>query len=82
MKKLKYFFACAIVLVAVAISTIVFAEYKEQKVKGEVVQSWYRVTLNRVFQEEKEPDSTISVDYSRSFGSFPTVARDDEEDED
>lgn len=58
------------------------SEYKEQKVKGEVVQSWYRVTLNRVFQEEKEPDSTISVDYSRSFGSFPTVVRDDEEDED
>ena len=31
MKKLKYFFASAIVLVAVAISTVVFAEYKEQK---------------------------------------------------
>ena len=31
MKKLKYFFAIAIVLVAVAVSTIVFAEYKEQK---------------------------------------------------
>ena len=31
MKKLKYFFASAIVLVAVAVSTIVFAEYKEQK---------------------------------------------------
>lgn len=31
MKKLKYFFASAIVLVAVAVSTIVFAKYKEQK---------------------------------------------------
>lgn len=31
MKKLKYFFASVIVLVAVAVSTIVFAEYKEQK---------------------------------------------------
>ena len=31
MKKLKYFFASAIVLVALAVSTIVFAEYKEQK---------------------------------------------------
>ena len=31
MKKLKYFFASAIVLVAIAISTIAFAEYKEQK---------------------------------------------------
>lgn len=29
MKKLKYFFASAIVLVALAVSTIVFAEYKE-----------------------------------------------------
>ena len=31
MKKLKYFFTSAIVLVAVVVSTVVFAEYKEQK---------------------------------------------------
>lgn len=30
-------------------------EYKEQKSKGEVIQSWYRVTIKRVFNDEKDP---------------------------
>lgn len=48
------------------------SEYKEQKLKGEVVQSWYRVTLNKVFQEEKEPDSAVTVNYDRNYGGgFP-----------
>lgn len=55
------------------------SEYKEQKQKGEVVQSWYRVTLNRVFQDEKEPDSSVDVTYDRTFtGNFPDI---DEEDD-
>lgn len=57
------------------------SEYKEQKQKGEVVQSWYRVTLNRVFQDEKEPDSYVSVAYDRSYtGNFPAIDDEDEED--
>lgn len=32
-------------------------EYKEQKQKGELVQSWYRVTVKTVYNEEKDPIS-------------------------
>lgn len=30
-------------------------EYKEQKTKGEVLQSWYKVTVKRLYNDEKEP---------------------------
>lgn len=30
-------------------------EYKEQKAKGEVIQSWYKVTVKRLYNDEKEP---------------------------
>ena len=33
-------------------------EYKEQKSKGEVVQSWYRLVVKRQYNDEKEPDYT------------------------
>lgn len=32
-------------------------EYKEQKQKGEVVQSWYRLTVKTVYNDEKDPYS-------------------------
>lgn len=32
-------------------------ECKEQKSKGELIQSWYRVTVKTVYNEEKEPVS-------------------------
>ena len=31
-------------------------EYKEQKSKGEVIQSWYRLIIKRQYNDEKEPD--------------------------
>ena len=31
------------------------SEYKERKSKGEVVDSWYRVTLTKDVNDEKEP---------------------------
>lgn len=31
-------------------------ERKEKKLKGEVVDAWYRVTLVKDFNDEKEPD--------------------------
>lgn len=34
-------------------------EYKEQKQKGEVVQSWYRLTVKTVYNDEKEPFSSF-----------------------
>lgn len=36
-------------------------EYKEQKSKGEVVQAWYRVTIKRVFNDEKDPIDSYSL---------------------
>lgn len=40
-------------------------EYKEKKLKGEVEDSWYRVTLTKVFTEEKEPMGNFSITYER-----------------
>lgn len=39
------------------------SQYKERKAKGEVIDAWYRVTLVKVFNDEKEPDSQIEVSY-------------------
>lgn len=47
------------------------SEYKERKVKGEVEDAWYRVTLNKTFSDEKEPDCTASVEYTVVSGYFP-----------
>lgn len=35
--------------------------YKEQKQKGEVVDAWYRVSLTKVFDSEKEPVGVEAV---------------------
>lgn len=37
--------------------------YREKRSKGEVVDSWYLVTLNRQFTQEKEPEGFASVNY-------------------
>lgn len=39
------------------------SQYKERKQKGEVVDAWYKVTLVKVFNEEKEPDSQVGITY-------------------
>lgn len=36
---------------------------KEMKQKGEVIDSWYRVVLTKVFDAEKEPIGGFSIDY-------------------
>lgn len=33
-------------------------EFKEVKVKGEVVDTYYKVTVDKVFNDEKEPEVT------------------------
>lgn len=38
-------------------------EYKEKKSKGEVVDSWYKVTLVKNFTDEKDPDRCATVSY-------------------
>jgi len=39
------------------------SQYKERKQKGEVVDAWYKVTLVKVFNEEKEPYSQVGITY-------------------
>ena len=53
--------------------------HKERKAKGEVIDEWERVTLHKVFNDEKEPDSYVKVDYTKEPGFFPAPV--DEEDE-
>lgn len=38
-------------------------ESKEHKAKGEVVDTWNRLTLVKEFNEEKNPDSEIKIKY-------------------
>ena len=38
-------------------------EYKERKQKGEVVDAWYKVTIVKVFTDEKEPDTQVDISY-------------------
>ena len=35
----------------------------ERKSKGEVIDSWYRVTLTRSFSDEKEPEGQTYITY-------------------
>ena len=39
---------------------------KERKQKGEVVDSWYRLTLTKVWDDEKEPSGATKVSYGVS----------------
>ena len=36
---------------------------KEKKQKGEIVDSWYRLSLTKVWDNEKEPSGSTSVSY-------------------
>lgn len=38
-------------------------EKREQKMKGVVVDEWFRVTLEKKFTDEKEPESEVRIDY-------------------
>ena len=57
------------------------SEIGEQTAKGEVIDSWYRVTLTKAFTDEKEPDTTVIVNYQSYAGAFPSPKSDDMEDE-
>ena len=44
---------------------------KERKQKGEVVDSWYQVSLKKVFTDEKEPEFSCKVTYTDGLeGAF------------
>jgi len=47
------------------------SQFKERKQKGEVVDSWYQVSLKKVFTDEKEPEFSCKVIYTDgSEGAF------------
>jgi hypothetical protein len=39
------------------------SQFKEHKAKGEVIDSWYKVTLTKKFCDEKEPEATVTINY-------------------
>lgn len=41
---------------------------KERKQKGEIVDEWYRVTLTKIFDDEKEPCGEAEISYK--IGAF------------
>lgn len=55
-------------------------EYKEVKAKGEVIDTYYKVTLTKKFTDIKEPTCQVSVDYSLE-DVFEFGKRDEEEEE-
>ena len=38
-------------------------KYKDRKQKGEIIDYWWRVTLVKSFNNEKEPETDIEVEY-------------------
>ena len=40
-------------------------EYKERKQKGDVIDYWWKVTLVKKFNDEKEPISDVEISYSQ-----------------
>lgn len=39
------------------------SQYKERKQKGEVIDSWYKVTLTKGFCDERDPEVTATINY-------------------
>lgn len=40
------------------------SQYKERKQKGEIIDTYYKVTLVKQFTDEKQPEFSCSVNYS------------------
>lgn len=47
------------------------SEYKCKKVKGEIEDEWYRVTLVKDFADEKMPTFSTTITYNSDEGCFP-----------
>ena len=44
-------------------------EYKERKQKGEVVDSWWKLSITKQFTDEKEPEFQTEIQYNNSLES-------------
>lgn len=49
-------------------------EYKPIRARGELVDEFWKTTLVKQFTNLKEPDCTVSVEYTVDNGYFPGVA--------
>lgn len=38
---------------------------KERKQKGEIIDEWIHFEITKIFNDEREPDTEIEVDYKR-----------------
>ena len=36
---------------------------KQSKIKHEIVDEWYRVEITKVFNDEREPNTNVDIDY-------------------
>ena len=45
------------------------SEYKEKKQKGEIIDTYYKVTLTKVFTDEKEPEFRTEISYANDIES-------------
>lgn len=43
---------------------------KEVKAKGEIADEWMRVTLTKVFDNEKSPDGCTTIEYNTDPSAF------------
>ena len=43
--------------------------YKERKQKGEVVDSWWKLSITKQFTDEKEPEFQTEIQYNNSLES-------------
>jgi hypothetical protein len=46
------------------------SEYKAQRQKGEIVQDWYRVSITRSHDDEKEPIGSTTIAFNASESAF------------
>lgn len=53
-------------------------EYKTVKSKGEIIDEFYKTTLVKHFTDLKEPDCSVSVEYTVDNGYFPEVNIDED----
>ena len=45
------------------------SEYKEKKQKGEIIDTYYKVTLTKAFTDEKEPEFRTEISYANDVES-------------
>ena len=45
------------------------SEYKERKQKGQIIDTYYKVTLTKAFTDEKEPEFRTEVSYANDTES-------------